>query len=236
LVKEISNAKVIAVDTPGRGESEKLVNPMLYNLQTYAVIAMNILTYLGNPEEVEWIGVSMGGLLGMVLSAASINCPIKRLALIDIGPFISKAAVERIGSYVGKDPSYADVGEAEKYFRSVYTQMGPLTDEQWTHMTSYLTKPKEDGTIGLHYDPAIALAFKGQEPKEIDLWAFWGLISSTRILVMHGALSDVLSLETVQRMQAEGPKVEKLVTFDNCGHTPHLFSEETCRELINWLK
>lgn len=235
LVKEIPNARVIAVDSPGRGESENLLNPQLYNLQTYAIIAMNILTQLGNPEEIEWIGTSMGGLLGMLLSAASVNCPIKRLALVDVGPFISKSAVERIASYVGKDPSYASLEEAEKYFRSVYTQMGTLSDEQWTHMTRYLTKPKEDGTVGLHYDPAIALSFKGTEIKEIDLWALWGLVKSTRIFLMHGAKSDVLTLDTVQKMQNEGPKVEKLVTFDDCGHTPHLFSEPMCRELLDWL-
>lgn len=255
LVKEIPNARVIAVDTPGRGQSEKLLNPVLYNLQTYAIVFMNIYNVVGQPESLEWIGTSMGGMLGMLLSAAFINCPIKKLILVDIGPFISGVAMERIRSYVGKDPKFKDLVEAEQYFRSVYTQMGSLTDLEWQHMTKYLTKKMiESEQVALHYDPGIAAAFASKPAAaatanttdsansglpipsdEVDLWALWDLIK-TPVMVVHGAKSDVLSVSTVEKMQSRGPKLAKLVTFQDCGHTPHLFNQEKCRDIIDWLK
>src|SRR3546814_4662703 len=81
---------------------------------------------------VDWVGTSMGGLVGMML-AAQPGSPIRRLVLNDVGPFIPKAALERIGSYVGVDPGFADLPALEAYLRRVLEPFGPLADGLWAH-------------------------------------------------------------------------------------------------------
>lgn len=233
LVKSIPNARVVAVDTPGRGKSDYLVNPAFYNLQTYAIVFMTIFNLIGAPESIEWVGVSMGGLLGMLLCAANIHCPIKKLVLIDVGPFVPAVAVARIGTYVGKDTKFENLDAAEKYFKSVYGQMGAdITEEQWKWMSRFLTKPDGD-KLQLHYDAGIAAAFIGAEPKDIDLWALWDLVK-TPVMVYHGLTSDLLTTEIVEQMSARGPKVHKVVPFANVGHTPHLYHQKNCQEILDW--
>lgn len=238
LVKTIPNARVIAVDTPGRGHSEKLENPSFYNLLTYAIVFMAIYNAIGAPDSIEWVGVSMGGLLGMLLCAAHIKCPIKKLVLVDVGPFVPAATVARIGTYVGKDPKFKNHTEAEKYFRNIYGQMGEdITDAQWAWMTRFLTRPAAESDSGdklqLHYDPGIGAAFIGEEPMDIDFWPIWDLIK-TPVMLYHGLKSDLLTSETIEQMNSSGPKLHKIVSFPNVGHTPHLYHHKNCQQILEW--
>lgn len=236
LVKAIPNARVIAVDTPGRGLSENLVVPTHYNLQTYAVVAMCILNAIGQPSSIDWVGTSMGGLLGMLLSAASIKCPIRKLALVDIGPFVTAAALARLATYVGKDPKFDTMEEGTAYIKSIYSQMGDLSGEDWTYMASYILKKTADGKIGFHYDPAIGIPFGLDAPKDIDMWIIWEMIKTTKIMLLHGEKSDILLQSTVDQMTTRGPKLDKLVQFPDCGHTPHLYSQAKIGDLVSWLQ
>ena len=235
LVKHIPNARVVAVDTPGRGKSDNLTNAGAYHLQTYAVAFMAIYNALGAPESIEWVGVSMGGLLGMLLCAASDKCPIKKLVLIDVGPFIPAASVARIGTYVGKDPKFENMAEAEKYFKTIYGQMGAdITEEQWKWMTRFLTKATGDGeNLQLHYDPAISTAFIGNDPKDMDVWVLWDLVK-TPVMVYHGLVSDLLTADVLEQMGNRGPKIHKIVPFPDVGHTPHLYHQKNCQAILDW--
>lgn len=235
LVKNIPNARVIAIDTPGRGESENLILTATYNLQTYAIVFSALYNALGAPPAIEWVGISMGGLLGMLLTAASANCAIKKLVLVDIGPFVGVDAVKRIGEYVGTDPTFDSLKDVERYLRQIYNLMGDdITDEQWAWMASKFSKPKGE-KLGLHYDPAIRDAFKGTEPKDIEMWVIWDMIK-TPIMLYHGEKSDILTFETVEQMKSRGPKLEHLVSFPDQGHTPHLFNYKQCEKIIQWFK
>ena len=239
LVKQIPNATVVAVDTPGRGKSENILAPAFYNPQTYAVVFMAIWNTIGCPINIDWVGISMGGLVGMLLCAANVNCAIKKMVLVDIGPFLQKEAIERIGSYVGTDPRFESIEEAEAYFKNIYGVMGgDISEEQWKWMARFLTReaPADgNGKVALHYDPNIAVAFKSAEPKDVDMWVIWDMIK-TPIMVYHGEKSDVLSFETIEQMKSRGPKVEHVVSFPDQGHTPHLFTLKQCERIIEWFK
>jgi pimeloyl-ACP methyl ester carboxylesterase len=106
---------------------------------------------------VDWLGTSMGGLVGMMLAAQPLT-PIRRLILNDVGPFVPKASLERIGAYVGADPRFADLPELEAYIRRVYADFGNLSDADWAHMTRHSSRRRPEGGYGLAYDPAIATA------------------------------------------------------------------------------
>jgi len=60
--------RVIAPDMPGRGRSDNLKNPQDYVFRQYISDLGALMSALGinKPKSVDWIGASMGGLLGIV--------------------------------------------------------------------------------------------------------------------------------------------------------------------------
>lgn len=96
-------------DMPGRGNSGWLSNKLNYNYNTYQMVATTLLARLQAPV-IDWIGISMGGILGMKLSALA-NTPIRKLVLVDVGPFVPRDSLVRIGTYLGKEPLFRTVDE-----------------------------------------------------------------------------------------------------------------------------
>src|SRR5881397_2346790 len=60
--------RVLAVDMPGRGESEWLADPHDYAFTTYLATLTSLVARSG-ADTVDWIGTSMGGLLGIVMAS-----------------------------------------------------------------------------------------------------------------------------------------------------------------------
>jgi pimeloyl-ACP methyl ester carboxylesterase len=221
--------RVVCPDVVGRGRSDRLANPALYGYPQYLGDATALIARLDEPV-VDWVGTSMGGLIGMML-AAQPNTPIRRLVLNDVGPFIPKAALERIGSYVGLDPVFADLAALEAHLRRVHAPFGPLTDAQWAHLARHSVRRRPDGTLGLAYDPGISVAFTGAL-NDVDLWALWGLIRCP-ILVIRGAESDLLTVETAERMAARPDTT--MLTIPGSGHAPALMDPAQTGPIRDWL-
>lgn len=221
--------RVVCPDVVGRGRSDRLANPALYGYPQYLGDATALIARLDEPV-IDWVGTSMGGLIGMML-AAQPNTPIRRLVLNDVGPFIPKAALERIGSYVGLDPVFADIAALEAHLRRVHAPFGPLTDAQWAHLARHSARKRPDGTLGLAYDPGISAAFTGAL-NDVDLWALWGLIRCP-ILVIRGTESDLLTVETAERMAARPGTT--LLTIPGCGHAPALMDPAQTGPIRDWL-
>jgi len=151
--------RVVCVDLPGRGASDWLPVAADYQPATYVADLAALIARLDVPQ-VDWLGVSLGGLLGMML-AAQPQSPLKRLILDDIGAFIGLEALQRIASYVGQDPGFANLAELEAYMRSVNTGYGPLAAEHWRHVVEHGSRRDEAaGCWRQHYDPKIIEAFK----------------------------------------------------------------------------
>ena len=104
LVERAGGAlRVVCPDVVGRGKSDWLKDPMGYQIPNYAADLLALLTAL-KPTTLDWVGTSMGGLIGMVVCnlAASVGVPVRRLVLNDVGPVIEWSALQRIGQYLGK--------------------------------------------------------------------------------------------------------------------------------------
>jgi pimeloyl-ACP methyl ester carboxylesterase len=245
------DCRVVCPDVVGRGDSEWLADKGDYRFSTYLSDAASLIaritaplppvafgTFRGRrkagagPAQIDWIGTSMGGLIGMLL-AAKPGSPIRRLVLNDVGPFISWGSLYRLKGYVAGGGAFGNLAEVEAYLREACAPFGPLTDEQWRHLAEHSAAMASDGRFHLRYDPAIGDTMRVNAPDPelplgpnflagIDLWSTWAEIRCPT-LVLRGAESDVLSRETLLQMQARRPGVEA-IEFPGIGHAPALMS------------
>lgn len=225
-------AFVVCPDMVGRGRSAWLDDPGTYAVPTYAGHMLQLIRHLG-VAEVDWIGTSMGGLIGMGVAAMEDN-PIRHLVLNDVGPFIPKVALERIGAYLGLELAFDDVPGLEAHLRQIHAPFGPLSDDQWAHLAEHSARQRDDGRFVLSYDPKIAAPFKTSDPVEdLDLWALWEEIRCPT-LTLRGADSDLLLPDTAKAMTESGPRSE-LVAFEGVGHAPALMDPGQIEVVKAWL-
>jgi pimeloyl-ACP methyl ester carboxylesterase len=218
---------VVCPDMVGRGCSDWLRDPAGYALPQYCADVAALIAHLGT-EEVDWVGTSMGGLIGMML-AAQPGTPVRRLVLNDVGPFIPRRALERLAGYVGKDPRFDDLAGLEAYLRQINAPIGRLDDEAWHHFARHGHRRLPDGRYGLAYDPAIARGF-AQPPADVDLRPVWDAVRCP-VLLLRGAESDLLLTETAQAMAAKA----ELLEFQGIGHWPPLMQPAQIEPVCGWL-
>ena len=229
------DCRVVCPDIAGRGNSDWLYAKKDYAYPQYcADIAALIarVTAGGKPRRVYWVGTSMGGVIGMLLASRT-QSPIEKLVLNDVGTVIPKAALERICSYVGRDPRFKTLDELEAMLRIVCAPFGPLTDAQWRHLAETGARQHEDGSWGLRYDPGIAIPFQKGPFEDVDLWPFWDAIACPTLL-LRGANSDLLLKETATAMTQRGPR-PRLVEFEGVGHAPMLMADDQIRVVRDFL-
>jgi len=222
-------ARVVCPDVAGRGASDWLARPEDYGFPQY-LADMNALVARLDVDAVDWVGTSMGGLIGMML-AAQPGTPIRRLVMNDIGALIPKAALNRLGQYVGKAGTFADPAAAEAYFREVYAPFGPLADAHWRHIAEHSIRRADDGGYRLHYDPAIAGTLADDD---VDLWAVWDAVRAP-VLLVRGAESDILPAAVAAEMTGRGPGAT-LVEFAGIGHAPALMAEDQIAVVRDFLE
>jgi pimeloyl-ACP methyl ester carboxylesterase len=229
--------RVVCPDVVGRGRSAWLANPDLYGLPQYLADMTALIARLG-VEQVDWVGTSMGGLIGL-LAAALPGSPVRRLVLNDVGPWVPKAALERIAGYVGGDPAFADVAALEADMRANYAGFGRLSDAEWRHLATHSARTLPDGRVGYAYDPGIGKAFREQPIADIDLWALWAQIRCP-VLAIRGATSDLLLAETAARMAGVGPEAAagpraRLLEVADAGHAPALMAVDQIAVIRDFL-
>jgi pimeloyl-ACP methyl ester carboxylesterase len=223
--------RVLCPDMPGRGRSAWLRDPNDYGYAVYLAASAAVIARSG-AEQVAWIGTSMGGIIGMML-AMQPKTPLRSLVLNDVGSLIPKASIARIASYVGDAPAFADLAAVEAYLRRVHAPFGALSDAQWRHMAEHGARPADEGKLRLHYDPAIAVPFKQQEPQDVDLRPVWNNVKIPT-LILRGATSDLLLAETAAEMSAGGRAT--LVEVPGCGHAPSLMEPTQIATVIDFLE
>ena len=211
--------RVVCPDVVGRGRSDRLADPMLYQVPTYVGDMVTLLARL-DAKTVHWFGTSMGGLIGMGLASLR-GSPISRMIFNEMGPVIAAAAIARIGNYLGRPIRFESMDAAEAYIRQISAPFGAHSDAEWRFLTEAVMRADGDGWI-LHYDPAIAAPFKAAlEHSPSGDALLWHLYDAIRcpLLVVRGEHSDLLSRATHEEMATRGPKAE-LVTIADVGHAP----------------
>ncbi|MEK0082937.1 alpha/beta fold hydrolase [Benzoatithermus flavus] len=222
--------RVLAVDVAGRGGSSWLPDPSQYDVKVYARHLRRFLELLGL-KEVDWVGTSMGGLIGIEI-ASSEKSPIRRFVLNDIGPFVPQQALAMIRAYLGLDLRFEDIAELEAHLRYIHAGFGQLSDAEWRHMAVTSSRETEEG-LRLHYDPLIREPFAEAAEHDIDMWRQWDRITCPTF-VLHGADSPLLTRETIEEMKRRGPEPE-VVSLPGVGHAPALNTQEQIGIVARWL-
>jgi pimeloyl-ACP methyl ester carboxylesterase len=164
------NIRVICPDVVGRGESDWLIDAMGYQIPTYAADMLALLGQLHAQAAIatlDWVGTSMGGLIGMVVcgqmgfsnaeppqeakapsgdSAARVGAlllpvPVHKLVLNDVGPAIEWSSLVRIGTYLGRSVEFDSVQQAADAMWAISTGFGAHTPEQWLALSKPMLRP-----------------------------------------------------------------------------------------------
>jgi len=244
--------RVVCMDVVGRGDSDWLDDKSGYSFGTYLGDAAALIARVTTPAPggllenlqarvrgqrpaatLDWVGTSMGGLIGMLL-AAKPGSPIRRLVLNDVGPFVPWNALIRLKGHVGGVTRFADFAGVESWVRHACSSFGPLDEDFWRHLADHAAVPDADGGYRLRYDPALSRGLPVHRDPElpigpeflrgIDLWSSWEAVRCP-VLVLRGADSEVLPRETVEEMQRRKPNL-KVVEFPSVGHAPALASAD----------
>ena len=243
--------RVVCPDVAGRGNSEWLKDPMGYQVAAYAADMLALIRQLQAKSPIEaldWVGTSMGGLIGLVVcgSAAS-RAPetglpaVRRLVLNDVGPAIEWQAIVRIGTYLGQAGHFESEEQAADAMLAISSGFGPHTPAQWLALSRPMLRPVSsaaDSPLRLHYDPAIAGPFKlateeSTRQGEAILWHLYDQISAPTLL-LRGANSDLLSAESAKAMTLRGPRA-RLVEFTGVGHAPTLVAPDQVDAVTRFL-
>ncbi|MDT8991741.1 alpha/beta hydrolase [Curvibacter sp. APW13] len=241
LERSKGRCRVICPDVVGRGQSDWLADAMGYQVPTYVADMAALLGQL-RALSVDWVGTSMGGLIGMGVAAygPALGVQVNRLVLNDVGPTLQWEAIQRIGQYLGRNMEFANLQQAADAMWAVSTSFGPHTPEQWLALSRPMVKSLGDGSarVRLHYDPAIAEPFRhvtqaSAADGEALLWQTYDAIRASTLL-LRGADSDLLSPATASAMTQRGPKA-RLVEFAGVGHAPTLIAPEQVEVVVRFL-
>lgn len=222
--------RVIAIDSRGRGRSDYDSNPANYNVAVELGDVVSVLTALGIGPAV-FVGSSRGGILAMLMAVAHPTL-MAGAVLHDIGPVLEPKGLVRIKSYVGKLPRPRSFGEGAEIQRQLFgTQFPKLTAEQWL-AAAQRTWQMKDGALQPTYDVRLATTLESIDIEHPlpTLWNEFEALKGIPLLVVRGALSDLLSAETVQAMAARHPGMQTIEVPDQ-GHVP-LFDAEGVLEKI----
>lgn len=225
--------RVVCPDLPGRGQSEGFQDSADYALPQYCSDMTTLMAALG-ATEIDWIGTSLGGLIGMVLAALP-GSPIRRIVVNDIGPYLPWAGLLRLGSDLNAAPKFFETIEAaEQFYRRVLAPFGKLDDSHWRHLTIHSVEWRpERQQFETLCDPNIAQAFRNPWQYSVDLWKYWDAID-VPVLVVRGQQSDLLPEAVLKDMVRRNGNA-RVHTVANCGHAPALIAADQIEVVTRFL-
>lgn len=248
--------RVICPDIVGRGASDWLADPTYYALPQYVADILALISHV-KPQQMDWMGTSMGGLIALSVAALKNSpelqqfyawtepqLPFGKLVLNDVGPELNPEGLARIAHYITSPSQFSSWPEVLQAVRQRWATFGPHTDEQWAHLARYVFT-QQGNTWSNAYDPNIALAF--QQQLDIDraqqgqlsalaqqtLWqAFESLTEAC--LIVRGEFSDLLSSDTAHEMLVRQPQAV-FYQVPGVGHAPTFMQADQRRVLSQFL-
>ena len=192
--------QLLAFDILDHGDSEKPGEPV--SLHDHAEIMRDGYRQLGFFPNV-LIGHSVGGMMGMILAAEHPD-DLRGLVLVDIAPF------EITGRPARPPPPefFRDEEEARSYIRQRYPGFTPEAVE---NRMRHAFVRDEAGRLRLK-----ATGDAIRPSLAVDLWPYVERIETPTLLILGGE-SDLVTAETLKRMEEIMPRLE-VVTVEGATH------------------
>jgi pimeloyl-ACP methyl ester carboxylesterase len=227
--------RVLALDYRGRGRSDYDRDPDNYTLPTELADLIAVLTACTVPQAV-FVGTSRGGILTMLLGAAAPR-RIAGVVLNDIGPVIEPIGLVRIKNYVGKLPQPRTLADGAEILKHTFGASFPkATSKDWLAFAER-TWSEKAGRLTLTYDPNLSRTLEGIDIGQPvpALWAQFDTLSRVPMLLIRGALTDLLSPQTVAMMRARRRQLDVIEVPDQ-GHAPTLESPELIARIADFVR
>jgi pimeloyl-ACP methyl ester carboxylesterase len=225
--------RVIVLDFRGRGASDYDPVPARYNPLTYAADVIGLLDQLDIREAV-FVGTSLGGLVTMTIAATAPE-RIAASILNDVGPELDRAGLDRILAYLAQTADFGSWDEAAAALEQRHSGAFPkYRHDDWLAMARRNCR-EAGGRILFDYDPAIAEPFRTTGPlPRVDLWPLFRALAGKPLLIVRGALSELLSAATAARMREAAPRAH-FVEVADVGHAPMLDEPEAVAAIDHFL-
>ncbi len=226
--------RVICVDMVGRGQSSWLENPSNYNYHFYTRGMIQMLEKL-DIDTVDWLGSSMGGIIGMMVAAKD-RKRINKMVLNDVGPYVDGNVIFNITKYITKHYEFDNYQDASDYIHILLSPFGIKNSEDiWDHVLKNSLKKADNGKFMLSYDSKI---YEGLQERlvnvaDVNMWDEWDKIDIP-VLVLRGERSKFLTEKTLELM-VEGRNNVNYKIYPGVGHTPSLMYFDQVADVRNWL-
>lgn len=234
-LRHAAGRRVICFDFRGRGRSAYDPDPSNYQPPVYLSDLQHLLA-VTHQHRVVVLGTSMGGIMAMAMATA-MPTALAGVILNDVGPDVSETGRQRIAGYIGNPIFAPDYETAMAILQRTYGPAYPkLGSDSWMRITrATFTEDTSRGGLRLDYDLNIAQAMREQAKQPLpDLWPLFRGLSHVPLLALRGALSDILTAETLIRMKREHAGMTA-ITIPDVGHVPQLDEPEAVAAIDTFL-
>jgi pimeloyl-ACP methyl ester carboxylesterase len=155
----------------------------------------------------------------------------------DIGPEANPEGVARVVAGAGRLDRVATFDEAIAQAKRYYDIAFPdWNDEQWRSYVAITYRETGQGDYDLNFDRNIGHASRqGVSGLDVDPWALFESIHNLPTLLIHGALSDILTEDIIGKMRHRKPDLQ-VTRVRNRGHAPLLDEKEAVDAISRFLQ
>jgi pimeloyl-ACP methyl ester carboxylesterase len=228
-LKLAPDRRVICLDYRGRGQSDYDPDWHNYHPATYVGDVLHLLTAL-NLHRVFVVGTSLGGIVAMALGAAR-PTSLAGALLNDVGPDISLDGLAIIRRYMEADKNFSDWKSVAQHLADFFPDLGFQTPDEWETLAKLSYRRMDDGKIVPEWDTNLVRPLQNISPGVIDLWPLYRSLGKIPLVVLRGALSNILLASTFKQMTDVNPNMTA-VTVPDVGHAPSL-SEPLSIDALN---
>ncbi len=225
----VPGRRVLALDQRGHGDSD----PAPDDDYRVGTMADDVAAFVGSLriDRFALLGHSMGGRIA-IKYAADHAARLERLVIVDIGPDINLAGLERVRDMMAQSPERI---ESEDWAVEYIRRANPLQDlDMLRERVRHGLKRLPDGELTWKYAKGLRDMMREGRRDAVDLWEPLPRIPCPT-LVVRGAESDILSAEVAKKMTERLPD-GRVVEIAGAGHTvPADRPEEFVRQIRAFL-
>lgn len=213
--------RVLCMDWRGHGRSDYDPDWEHYS---YFVDRDDVLDLLDHEklDNVFIIGTSLGGIVTMHIALERPDA-IAGVVMNDVGPVIGAAGRQRLHHNMGKPMVFDSFEEAAMAQKERAENGITLSDAEWLARTRLVFREK-DGKVVPDMDPVYGKVFRARK-RPPDWWDSWEAMKDKPVLVVRGAVSDILDEDVLAEMARRKPDMKKAIVPGR-GHCPSLNEPE----------